>query len=143
MKKLLLTSALFVSLIFLFSSCSKSDSGVVTPTTTSAIIVQSNWRVTYFSDNGADGTSNYSGFGFTFVAGGNVTAANGLFSIPGTWSTYQDDNQNKLLLNFTNTLAVITALNHDWHIVEKTSTKLRMEDVSGAGGTDFLTIEKN
>ncbi len=144
MKKLLLTSVLLVSLSPLFHSCSKSDSGPATSTSTSSILLQSNWRVTYFNDNGPDNTANYSDFKFTFVTGGSVTAANNLFSIPGTWSTYLDDSQNKLLLNFTNTLAEITALNHDWHIVEKTSVKLRMEDESGgAGGTDYLTLEKN
>jgi hypothetical protein len=35
-------------------------------------------------------------------------------------------------------------LNDDWHIIEETSTKIRLQDVSGgSGGTDLLTFEKN
>lgn len=144
MKKLLLTSLLIVSLSALFLSCSKSDDGTTSNPSTSSILVQSNWRVTYFNDNGSDSTANYNNWKITFIAGGNVAIANDLFSIPGTWSAYQDGSRNKLLLYFNTSFAMIAALNHDWHIVERTSTKLRMEDVSGgAGGTDYLTIEKN
>ena len=47
-------------------------------------------------------------------------------------------------MNFGVTTSPIAELEKDWHIVEKTSTKLRMEDVSGgAGGTDYLTLERN
>jgi len=143
MKKNRITIVLLVSFISLFISCSKPDNSN-TNTATSTILLQSNWRITYFSENGTDNTSNYNNWKFTFMADANVTIANDLYSIPGNWSTYQDDGRNNLLLYFNTTLSVITALNHDWHIAEKTSTKLRMEDVSGGvGGTDYLTLERN
>ena len=35
-------------------------------------------------------------------------------------------------------------LSDDWDIVERTDTKIRLQDVSGGnGGTDYLTFEKN
>jgi hypothetical protein len=130
--------------LVIFSSCAKTDTTVSSPASTSSIIVQSNWRVTYFSDNGTDHTSDYDGFTFLFNAGGSVAAYNPLLSVNGTWSSYNDDSRDNLLLNFPNTLAVIAALNHDWHIIEKTNTKLRMQSLSGGPGvTSYLTLEKN
>ncbi|MBK7432942.1 MAG: hypothetical protein IPI66_02935 [Chitinophagaceae bacterium] len=144
MKKLLFISTLLFSFFALFSSCSKSDPGVINPTNTSAILVQSNWRITYYSDNGTEGTSDFNGFKFTFSANGTVSAANDILAIPGNWSSYSDDSRNNLLLNFSNILPVIATLNHDWHIIEKTTIKIRLEDVSGGGGgTDYLTLERN
>jgi hypothetical protein len=144
MKKILTYSILPVLLLTVFSACSKKDNTVAVPATTSSIIVQGTWRVTYFNDNGTNGTANYNGFAFSFTAAGMVTAANSLLSINGTWSSYNDDSQNKLFLNFPSTLSTIAALDHNWHITGKTSIKLVMEDISGAGGgTAFLTIEKN
>jgi len=131
-------------LLTAISSCSKKSDTVVVAVSSSSIIVQSNWRVTYYSDSGTEGTANYNGFRFTFSANGSVAASNDLFTINGTWSTHNDDSSNKLLLNFGSSFPDLASLNHDWHIVEKTSAKLRMEDVSGGGsGTDYLTLEKN
>ncbi len=129
-----------------FTSCSKDNTtsagtngiGTVTSTT----IVQGNWKVTYFSDNGTDRTADFNGFKFSFIAGGTVAASNTLLAVNGTWSSYGDDSQEKLVLPFPNSLS-FAKLNNDWHIVEKTAIKLRMEDISGgSGGTDYLTIEK-
>ena len=130
--------------LIIFSSCAKTDTTAAAPTTTSGIIVQSNWTLTYFSDNGNDHTADYNGFKFLFSAGGSVAAYNTLLSVNGAWSTYNDDSRDNLLLTFPNTLAVIAALNHDWHIIEKTTVKLRMQDLSGGPGvTSYLTLEKN
>jgi hypothetical protein len=63
--------------------------------------------------------------------------------VPGTWSTGSDDSQKKLYLTF-NSPPDFNELSDDWHILEETSTKIRLEDVSGGnGGTDLLTFEKN
>ena len=127
-----------------FSSCSKDSTTTAgTSIATSALLVQATWKVTYFNESGTDGTANYNGYVFTFVSGGSVSIVNGSIVYNGSWTTHNDDSQNKLYMNFSVTTSPISELEKDWHIVEKTSTKLRMEDVSvGAGGTDYLTIEK-
>jgi len=136
---------LMVSLATGFTACTKDDtpgSGSTTSTSTSAIIVQGNWKVTYFINNGTDKTSSFAGFSFKFIAGGTVAASNSLLAVNGTWSSYNDDSQNKLLLNFPNSLS-FADLNKDWHITEKTSARLVMENISGGGGAaSYLTIEK-
>ena len=127
-----------------FTSCSKdSTTKVGTSIATSTLLVQSTWKVTYFNDSGTDGTANYNGYIFTFVNGGSVNIINGSIVYNGSWTTHNDDSQNKLYMNFGVTTSPIAELEKDWHIVEKTSIKLRMEDVSGgAGKTAYLTIEK-
>jgi len=145
MKKLLYIPFLLALVTGSITSCSK-DSTTTAGTTiaTSTILVQGTWKVTYFNDSGTDGTANYNGFIFTFVNGGSVSIINGGLVYNGTWTTHSDDSQNKLNMDFGLTTSPITELEKDWHIIEKTSTKLRMEDVSGgAGGTDYLTLERN
>ena len=139
MKKILLIPVLLMMLCGL-GSCSKSnDSTAIIPT--SSIITVGNWKITYFVDNGSDHTSNYAGLKLIFISNGTVTSSNDLFSVNGTWVASLN-TEDKLLLNF-NTGLQMEQLNHDWHILEKTSIKLRMEDVSGGGGgTRYLTIEK-
>ena len=124
-------------------SCSKSDVGANPASTTSSTITQGNWKVSYVTDNGADHTSDFIGFKLAYAVSGTVTASNDLLTINGTWNAHTDGSQDKLLQNFDIvTLASFAYLNEDWHILERTSTKLRMEHVSGGGGmTDYLTIE--
>ena len=143
MKKIKLMSLLMAALATVAVSCSKSEVGTNPAATTSSTVTQGNWKVTYVTDNGVDHTSDFVGFKAAFAVGGTVTASNDLLTINGTWSSYNDDSQNKLLLNFSiATLASFAYLNEDWHILERTSTKLRMEHVSGGSGvTDYLTIE--
>jgi hypothetical protein len=146
MKTIKLIPIIFALLLtgIAFTSCSK-DSATTAGTTvaTSIILVQGTWKVTYFNDSGTEGTANYNGYIFSFVSGGSVSIINGSIVYNGTWTTHSDDSQNKLYMNFGVTTSPMAELEKDWHIVEKTSTKLRMEDVSGgAGGTDYLTIER-
>ncbi len=126
------------------TSCTKDSTTTLgTTAATSTILLQGTWKVTYFNDSGTDGTANYNGYIFTFVSGGSMSVINGSIVYNGTWTTHNDDNQNKLYMDFGVTTSPYAELRKDWHIVEKTSTKLRMEDVSGgAGGTDYLTLER-
>ena len=64
-------------------------------------------------------------------------------AITGTWSTGTDDSQVKLVLAFS-TPAQFADISDDWHVTERTDTKITLQDVSGGnGGTDYLTFEKN
>ena len=39
--------------------------------------------------------------------------------------------------------STLSSLNDDWHILEQTAKKIKLEDVSGGnGGTDYLTFEQ-
>jgi hypothetical protein len=136
MKKLL-TPFLLVSLLFF--SCSNNSTSI-TPSTT-AFIEQGNWKITYFEDNSKNETALYSGFVFHFNSNGNVSATSASVTVNGTWSSGNDDSQDKLYLNFTT--SPFDDLSEDWHVVEQNSSTIKLEDVSGGnGGTDYLTFEK-
>ena len=146
MKKLQQILVVFALVLAGITSCSKDSTTTTQGTTiaTSTLLTQGTWKVTYFKDGGTDGTANYSGYVFTFVSGGGVGVINGSIVYNGSWTTHNGDSQNKLYLDFGVTTSPFAELKKDWHIVEKTSTRLRLEDVSGgAGGTSYLTFEKN
>ena len=147
MKKLLSVSLAF-SLFFL-SACSNdnndnnNNTNNPTPTTVSNTLSSGTWRITYYWDTDHEETSNYSGYAFTFGSGNVLTAVNGSSTVTGTWVTGLDDSQVKLILAFS-TPAAFAELSDDWHVTERTDTRIKLEDVSGGGsGTDYLTVEKN
>jgi hypothetical protein len=123
------------------SSNSKSD---VVNTATSGI-----WRITYFYDTDSDETANFTGYAFTFGASDVLTATKGSTTQTGIWSVSDsnsnDDSIDDLHFNIAFTIPPdFEELSDDWDIIEYTSTKIRLVDVSGgSGGTDYLTFEKN
>lgn len=111
-------------------------------TTLSSIVIQGNWKVALYSDNGSDHTNHFTGYSFTFKNDGTVSAINSPNSITGTWSAGTDDSQAKMVLNFGST-DPFKDINSDWHILEKSANIIRLEDVSGGNGeTELLTFEK-
>ena len=139
MKKIL--SSFFISTL-LFNSCKKDDVIPVTTTNVTSTISSGNWRISYYAESGVDKTSNYNGNAFTFGSGGVVTAVKNTTTITGTWSIGTDNSNVKLVLAFT--ASNFTSLTQDWHVLERTDTKIRTQHVSGGNGTiDYLTFEKN
>jgi hypothetical protein len=140
MKKII--SSIFMLSIFLMTSCEKDDNPNAGSTNITNIINQGNWRITLYNDSGTDELYHFTGYTFTF-SNGTITAVRNTTTVTGTYSTLFDDSKNKFLLNFGSTVP-FDELNDDWHIIEETSTKIRLQDVSGGnGGTDLLTFEKN
>lgn len=142
MKKLPFITSILVLTIYFLASCEKDDNSNTGSTNITNIVNQGNWRITLYNDSGTDELYHFTGFTFTF-SNGTVTAVRNATTVTGTYSTLFDDSKNKFLLNFGSTIP-FEELNDDWHIVEETSTKIRLQDVSGGnGGTDLLTFEKN
>lgn len=141
MKKIL--SIAVILLILTVISCKKDNNSTnTTPIPTSTLVTQGVWKITYMKSNGSDKTADFTGYTFTFMSGGSASAIVGSFVTNGTWNSYNDDSQNKFYLDFGGT-SPLSELKADWHIIEKTTLKIRLEDVSGGGsGTDLLTIEK-
>ena len=147
MKKLLF----FAGLIGLIATgCSSSDdsSGSVTAANVISTVTQGTWRVTLFSEDGNDHTSDFTGYGFTFTDSGVLTAANGTNTYNGEWlvtNGSDDDNPSDIdFYVFFASPAAFAELTEDYTILERTSTKIRLRHVSGGnGGTDLLTFQKN
>ena len=135
---------LYLSLIIgalAFVSCNKDDDSN-TSSNVINIIQQGSWKITLYNDNGVDELYYFTGYSFTF-SNGTATASKNSISVVGTYSSGVDDSQNKLYLDFAANVP-FNEITNDWHIIEETSTKIRLEDVSGGnGGTDYLTFEKN
>ena len=106
------------------------------------MVTQGQWKVTLFSENGVVETSKFSNYVFTFNTNGTVSAVRSGSTVNGSWSDGNDDSQHKLILNFASP-ADFTEISDDWHILQESSSKIELEDVSGGnGGTDLLTFEK-
>jgi hypothetical protein len=106
-------------------------------------VTSGTWRITYYWDTDHEETSNYSGYSFTFATGGVLTAVKTGSTVTGTWSTGTDDSKTELVIAFASPASFVE-ISDDWEVIENTSTKIRLQDVSGGnGGTDLLTFEKN
>lgn len=141
--KALRLSIIFITLFFLaLTGCKKEDNPINSSSNIKEILTSGTWRITYFFDD-KDETAHFTGFNFTFLTNGTVTASNGSSNVNGTWNTGTDDSSNKLYLTFVSN-ATFEELNEDWHVIEKGGNKIRLEHISGgSGGTDYLTFEKN
>ena len=141
-------NALFLLLITIgLFSCKKDDNSSSTTLTTvnlAATASTGTWRIAYYYDTDHEETSNYAGYNFTFAAGNVLTASKtGAATLTGTWTTGLDDSKVKLILSFA-TPASFVEISDDWHVTERTDTRIKMQDVSGGnGGTDYLTFERN
>lgn len=113
------------------------------------VVNNGTWRITYYYDTDHEETSNFNGYNFTFGASSVLTASNGTNNYTGTWSVTDsnssDDSISDLDFNIAfSSPAQFEELTDDWEIIEKSTTVIRLKDVSGAnGGTDYLTFTKN
>lgn len=139
-KQNLITSLFFLSLFFI--ACTKSNNSSNASSNVSTIVTQGNWRITLYNDSGTDELYHFNGYTFEFN-NGTVKATKSGTTITGTYSTGVDDSKNKMYLDF-GSITPFDELNDDWHILEESNTKIRLQDVSGGnGGTDLLTFERN
>lgn len=99
------------------------------------------WKVSYFFDT-TDKTANYLGYNFAFSPNGTIAVGSGTATFSGQWTSYVDDNEDTLEMEFS--ASQLVNLSDDWEIIEYSETQIRMKDVSGGNGeTDFLTLTKN
>ena len=133
--------ALAVMPISTVASCKKAEK--ISPSNSAAVIQDGTWKVTLYSDDGANETNYFSGYTFDFMDGGTVKATSGSSTVNGVWSTRDDSGKTKLDLNFDD-VNNFDELDDDWEILIQNSSKIELKDVSGGnGGTDLLTFEKN
>jgi hypothetical protein len=145
MKKIIYLAFLSLLLIVSIQACKKDDSSSsasITPNLTNDIIQDGKWAVTYFSDKGVDNTNYFSNYLFQFSSSGGITATKNASTVSGIWQTSVSDSHVHFNLNFYSTNP-FDELNEDWHVIEQSSTLLKLEDISGGnGGTKYLTFAK-
>jgi hypothetical protein len=143
------TNKLLFLLLVLTIACSDDDPKDTNQKKLADTLTAGSWRITSFVDSGTDETNHFTGYTFTFVDQGGVTAMNGTTKYTGAWKI-EDANSDddtledlELFLDFP-TPPDFTDLSEDWDILELTDTKLKLEHISGGnGGTDLLIFEKN
>jgi hypothetical protein len=109
------------------------------------------WRITNYVDSGNNETADFTGYNFDFNDNGTLTASNGTNTYSGSWlvtdsdSSDDDDDSSDIDFNLVFTAPDSFAdLTDDWDVVERSGTRVVLQDVSGGnGGTDYLTFEKN
>ncbi len=142
--KYLIQIIAIVAVILILNSCKKEDnsSNSASNSNISSIIQQGIWKVSLYKDSGTDETYYFSNYEFLFNSTGTLTATVNSNSTNGTWSSISDDSLLKLLIDFGTNLP-LNKLNNDWHIIEQTSTFIRLENVSGGNGSvDNLNFQK-
>ena len=138
MKKIILSLV-----VLAFISCTKDNGSSITPANLNSTVSSGTWKVTYYWDNDHEETTNFTGYSFTFGGSNVLTAVKSSTTVTGTWVTGTDDSKVKLTLAFVSPVDFIE-ISDDWEVIEKTTTKIRLQDVSGGiSTTDYLTFEKN
>ena len=145
MKKIFFT----IGLVVLTASCSKWQSNQKQIT---KISTDGTWIVSSYIDDGDDETNDYTNYRFVFLEDGILHATDLLSSnsnpYVGSWSltdsnSSDDDSLDDLDFNINFNLSnVLDELSDDWDIISYTDTEIKLVDVSGGGGTDYLTLTK-
>jgi hypothetical protein len=142
MKNLIYIKAIFLLALLSFSACKDNSNSPSDSQSINQNITAGNWVITYYWDDGKEETSDYSGYEFKFDANGVAIVSGNSETISGTWSSGTDDSRLKLYLIFSSP-SLFEKISDDWHIIEQSSTKIRLGDESGGdGSTDYLTFER-
>lgn len=119
------------------SSCNNSSGGS-SPFAT--IIVSGSWKITYLYNKKINVTALYTGYNLSFNTVGIATAISNTNTINGTWSTYIDNSQKKLSLDFDG--STLKDLEEDWKVIEYTQTAIRLRQ-GGSSDADYMYLAKN
>ncbi len=116
-----------------------SDTTVVTMT-----ILEGEWIVARFENDGETLTSEFEGFTLEFFEDGSMVADNGTDTIEGTWGEFVDDNVDvEVVLDFGSD-TFFEQLNDDWDLVEITENRIELieDDAVDDGTAKVLVLEK-
>ena len=115
------------------------DTTVVTMT-----IIEGEWIVARFEDDGNNMTSEFEGFTLEFFEDGDVVAGNGTDTIEGSWEELVDDNVDvEFILDFGSD-TFFELLNDDWDLVEIREDRIEFveDDAVDDGTAKVLVLEK-
>lgn len=128
--------------LIIITSCKKKQISK-----TEDLMVSGSWKISSYTDDGNNETSDYSSYTFIFNEDGTVKANNvsiGTWSITKESSSGDDDSSNDNHLHFNLNLSIpFDDLSDDWEIENKTDSSIELKDVSGGnGGVDNLVFAK-
>lgn len=123
--------------ILLFGSCKKQTINQVEKS-----VIQGEWKVTLFEEDGVNETSDFTNFRFTFKKNGTVEVkSSSTLVYTGSWKVEKDSDHVEFVLGLGE-IDPLGELTDDWHIESHSETKLELKDESGDGSIELLTFEK-
>lgn len=132
MKKL----SIVILAVLIFAACNKETKDI------SPELKNNKWEVSYFWDKDKDETYHFTNWEFSFEENAVLKASKSSEIITGTWLEQNSSSSNsKLIINFGE-VEPFDELNDDWHVMERTSKIIKLEDESGSGGTEILHFRK-
>jgi len=139
---------LTASLILLgvcFQSCSRSaDDLTPTPTPSQIEAVRTGtWKVSLFTDSGADETHKFSGYSFQFSSNGTLVANSSTASKNGTWNA--TSGSRKFIIDLGDKVdgnKPLGELTDDWKIISISAAEIKLSD-DNPSSSEFLTFVKN
>ena len=96
------------------------------------VLLSSLWQISLLTLNGADETSNFIGYNFSFYANDISTAKNGTTITDGNWSAFEDKGLNIIQLDFTSN-APYDLIRENWEIVEYSDTFIYLQLTDSEG----------
>jgi hypothetical protein len=123
--------------ILLLGSCKKQTINQVENS-----VIEGEWKVTLFQEDGVNETSDFTNLRFTFKENGSVEVkSSSVLVYTGTWKVEKDSDHVEFILGLGD-VEPLGELTDDWHIENHSDTKLELKDESGDGSIELLTFEK-
>lgn len=123
--------------ILLLGSCKKQTINQVENS-----VIEGEWKVSLFQEDGVNETSDFTNFRFTFKENGSVEVRSSSTLIyTGTWKVEKDSDHVEFVLGLGD-IDPLGELTDDWHIENHSDTKLELKDESGDGSIELLTFQK-
>ena len=142
MKTSILSLLLILGLVGL-ASCKKRQVRKI-----ESSVTEGTWRITQYTDDGVDETSDFNGDVFTFMDDGTLLVT-GTHEATGTWSVDRESNDDSggRHIEFRISLPPpgLDELSDDWEVESHSDSRLELKDDSGndENGEDFLTFSQN
>lgn len=112
------------------------------PLSLSDVIINGNWRVSYFLHETENQTLYYNGYTFIFYNNGSVIATKNSVSTSGTWNIYSSYGVSKMNIDFDN--SKLDELEKDWKVIEYNTNTFRLSYLENSNNeTNYLYFDKN
>lgn len=129
----------FCCALVLLSGCKKTIEKIQEDLVIKAM-TDGQWKVTSFTQNGADITSSFSSYKFQYYENKTVDAFNnGSFEKKGTWDG--DASTMTTYANFVNAASPLDLINGSWHIDNNSWTFVVATQTNGSG-TKTMRLDK-
>jgi hypothetical protein len=105
-------------------------------------ITEGSWKITQFTDDNVDQTSQYAGSTFTFNSDGTLTVS-GSVSLSGTWDVRKEDKSgdddlfdDRHVELYISLPAPYDELTEDWEVEGRSDTRISLKDDSNSKSDD-------